>query len=166
MNTTRPIDCLLAGLSFLVFLPASAQTLAITRAAPSCAITFAGTFGSQSQDKAAGIAVEVPPDTMVNADLYVKKATTEIDLKIGQLFGVLRVFSGLPSDAKVQLVISHPAMTSPAGGQSTRSVSAIDLNQRGEMYRFDQPYAMVAGSWSMEYRFNGTTLCKQNFALR
>lgn len=133
---------------------------------PTCTITFYGVFGSKAADARLGKQVNVSPEYMLDQDRYAAQKSTAIPLAIGTSFGVLRRITNITGDNQVQLVISHPEMTNPNGQVSKRTVVQSAIANLGELYRFDLPYALVAGAWSFDYQYRGKSLCKQEFDLR
>ena len=147
-------------------LPALAQTSPSLVMEPSCNISFYGTFGSKAADAKVGRAVKVAPEQMLDQDRYAYERSGKIALSIGTSFGVLRQINNIKDDTSVQLVISHPEMINPNGQASTKTIAQSKIANLGDLYRFDLPYAMVAGNWTFDYQYRGKSLCKQVFELR
>ena len=134
--------------------------------APTCVITYVGTFGSTQIDAKMRRTVKVAPEQMLDQNLYTNQAGNQILMEIGTSFGVLRKISNVLDTQTISLVISHPEMINPTGQASTRTVWTSKISGVGDLYRFDFPYAMVPGKWTFDYQYRGKSLCQQSFDLR
>jgi hypothetical protein len=132
---------------------------------PICAVQFFGTFRSKKADAKAGITRVVRAENMVNDDHYAELQTTQIPMALGTMFGMVRTLSNIKDAKDVQLVISHPQMIDLKGQASVRTVVNSPVINRGDIYRFDLPYALVPGAWKFDYQLNGKSLCAQDFTI-
>jgi hypothetical protein len=133
---------------------------------PTCVITYAGTFGSTLIDAKLGRTPKVAPEQMLDQNLYLGQAGTQILMEIGSSFGVLRKISNILDTQNINLVITHPEMINPTGQASTRTIWSSKIDGIGDLYRFDFRYAMVPGKWTFDYQYRGKSLCQQSFELR
>lgn len=150
----------------MVLLPVS-----MLQAAPRAVILDYGyyKFTGESQ-RLANPVTSTGYSTQGNARLVEK--THRIPVKRGQLFGFRFRIDNMNENVGViplELVVKHPEMNKPDGTTSTGYRYQVNLKVRQGMvedktgYRMNEPYELVEGEWSFEYRFMNKTLLKQTF---
>jgi hypothetical protein len=101
--------------------------------------------------------------------------TNRIPARIGVNFGIAYEISNLQlKDGETVEVVSaarFPVMTKPDGTTSNGYDGIVKLRVQDRRaagstgYSFEHDYELVPGSWEFEIRFQGRTLCKQEFTV-
>lgn len=150
----------------LVFLPVS-----ILQAAPRAEILDYGYYKFTGETKRLANSISTTGYS-TRGDARLVEKTHLIPIKLGRLFGFRFRIDNMNENVGViplELVVKHPKMNKPDGSTSTGYRYRMDLKVRQGMvedktgYRMNEPYELVEGEWSFEYRFMDKTLLKQNF---
>lgn len=163
-NPLNPGFCLL--ICMLLLLPVS-----IIHAAPRAVILDYGyyEFIGESERLANPISTT---GYSTRGDAKLVEKTHRIPVKQGRLFGFRFRIDNMNENVGViplELVVKHPKMDKPDGSSSTGYRYRMDLKVRQGMvedktgYRMNEPFELVEGEWSFEYRFMNRTLLKQTF---
>jgi len=100
------------------------------------------------------------------------KKTRRIPVKQGRLFGFRFRIDNMNKNVgriPLELVVTHPEMRKPDGSLSTGYQYSMDLKVSNGVvedktgYRLNEPYELVEGEWTFEYRFMNRSLIKQTF---
>jgi hypothetical protein len=116
----------------------------------------------------------VPSDTLLGRNhvidpaFNVEIAETTLDIPAcpGTRFGILfRATRGAPI---VTVQIRHPEQAAPDGRRSTvsRWTTQADTRQRYTGWRFDQPFEMVPGEWTLSLLVDGEVMAEKTFTVR
>ncbi|SRR6266571_960670 len=100
--------------------------------------------------------------------------TTNIPAKLGLSFGIHYQVTNLPiEEGELDLIRmgTTPALTNPNGRTSTSYEYPVRRTvHNGKIiseafYTFDNEWELVPGRWTFEIKFNGRSLCKQEFTV-
>jgi hypothetical protein len=109
---------------------------------------------------------------VTRGEVKLVEKTHRIPVQQGRLFGFRFRIDNMDENVGViplELVVRHPEMHKPDGSSSTGYRYRVELKVDQGMledktgYRLNEPYELVEGEWSFEYRFMNRTLLKQTF---
>jgi hypothetical protein len=118
-----------------------------------------------------------PSDTLLGrnrvvdpaAEIVIAERTTEIPACIGTRFGLLyRTKGRRAAPATIDVIVEHPEQVAPDGRRSTvsRWRTALSARTLYTGWRFDEPYELVAGTWTFILSAEGRELARQRFNVR
>ena len=143
----------------------------IVHAAPRAAILDYGyyEFSSDSERIANPLSTS---GYVTRGEAKLVEQTRRIPIEKGRLFGFRFRIDNMNESVgliPLVLVVKHPEIEKPDGSKSTGYRYQMDLKvAKGAVedrtgYRLNEPYELVEGEWSFEYRFMNKTLLKQTF---
>lgn len=115
-----------------------------------------------------------PSDTLVgrnhlidpNAEIEMAERTLNVPACIGVRFGVL--FRATGRAVPVTVVVSHPEQVAPDGRRT--SVSRWQTEARSRRlytgWRFEQPFELVPGDWTISLQVAGRVVAARTFTVR
>lgn len=104
-----------------------------------------------------------------NETRHLIRQTSCISAQLGTLFGI--VVRHTASDASlrvpVQMVVKHPPITKPDGTIQTSGSGRKTLLSEGLYlgWRFEEPYEMVPGIWTVQVHYNGKVVTEKKFTV-
>jgi hypothetical protein len=123
------------------------------------------TVGTTPSDTLVGRNRVVDPDF----DVAIAERTTEVGACIGTRFGLLYRSTRPPTATPtIDIAVEHPEQVAPDGRRSriSRWRTALSTRALYTGWRFDEPYELVAGTWTFILSANGRELARRSFTVR